>query len=453
MNSEGNVMSRMLEWDNLLLAVVRAGQGRREQPEVRQYAHRLEPELIQLRTELASGSPACGQCQTFTIYDPKERLITAPIYRERVMHHAVMGVCGPVLEQRLMHHTYACRVGKGTFRALDAAQRGAAAMGWFVKLDVRKFFDSIPRMTVLEMLARVFREERVYQIFRTILYAYSPGERGLPIGSLVSQHVANYYLSALDTYILQELRPHAVVRYMDDLAVWCREREQALDVLAGSRAFLAERLGLTLKTGFVQRTAQGMDFLGHRIYPHRITLSAARRRRFREHATLLHHLWVSCAETEAKVQERGTALVAATAHADCLVWRRGVFSRLKGERDENMIAPQPLPDQAIVKGERPQARTASCVAAVGSTTASTPDPPTAMAGSLSTATTTRASALAPAGSRSAQMEQVTHPAPASHEVGQNEKLPPLASNSKGQQAGANASGGSASTLFPSFSTL
>ncbi len=63
-----------------------------------------------------------GPYHQFTIFDPKERLITAPCFRDRVLHHAVTLVCEPVFERLLIADTFACRRGKGRIAAVERAR-------------------------------------------------------------------------------------------------------------------------------------------------------------------------------------------------------------------------------------------------------------------------------------------------------------------------------------------
>lgn len=392
MRTVGGLHARMWARENLLGAVHLAATGRRDRPEVQAYLARLEEELAALQEQLASARPQCGECLTFTIFDPKERLITAPVFRERVLHHAVMSVCGPVLDRRLIHHTYACRQGKGTVAALHAAQQAAGAAGWFLKLDVRKYFASIPHDRLFAALARVFREEKVLRLLATLVTAYRPGEtQGLAIGTLISQHLANFYLAPLDTLVLQELRPAGYVRYMDDMALWTAEAAGARAARDRLTEFADAELGLAFKTAFSNRTPHGMDFLGHRVFPQRLGLNRTSRRRYRAKLCRLHADWVSGRVDEATAQIRATALTAFTRHARCKTWRRRVVMNL---------------------GDGPQAGTACSVAGAGSTTAGTPDPPSATATPRTTGTTTSVSgpAPAPAERRSALMEQAGLPA-------------------------------------------
>ena len=398
MRTVGGLHEQMWDRENLLEAVCLAAKGRREQPAVRDFLDRLDEELESLRDQLADAQPRCGECMTFTIYDPKERLITAPVFRERVLHHAVMKVCGPVLDRRLIYHSYACRKGKGTVAALHAARQAAGAAPWFLKLDVRKYFESIPHARLFAALERVFREEAVLRILAALVMAYRPGlNHGLAIGTLVSQHLANFYLAPLDTMALQELRPSGYVRYMDDSALWTLEPDGVRKASDRLCEFATTMLGLEFKTAYSNRTTHGMDFLGHRVFPHRLGLNRPSRRRFCGKLRALHRDWETGRLDEATAQARATALTAFTSHARCLAWRRQVVRTL---------------------GDGPQAGTACCAAAVGSTTAGMPDLPTATATTRTTGTTTSVSGPvpAPADGRSALVEQVRLPVPAPQAV-------------------------------------
>ena len=392
MRTVGGLHERMLERGNLLQAVHLAAKGRREQPAVRRFLENTDAELARMRAELQSASPACGQCVTFTIHDPKKREITAPVFRERVLHHAVMNVCAPVLERRQIFHSYACRAGKGTHAALAAARKNAAAAPWFLKLDVRAYFASIPHDRLMAALGRVFREKAVIHLLEALVKAYAPGaERGLAIGTLVSQHLANFYLSSLDTRVVQELRPVGYVRYMDDLVLWLPEAAAARHAHDVLTRHAEDVLGLHFKPASIHRTARGMDFLGHRVFPHRLGLNRASRRRFQQKITALSRSWAAGGCAEATAQARAGALVAATAHAGCRAWRKRVILNLGG---------------------RPQGVTACCAAVAGSTTGRTSAPASATATRPTTATGTSASVPppAPAARRSALMEPACLPA-------------------------------------------
>jgi retron-type reverse transcriptase len=195
MKRTGNLFSKITARDNLRLAVYRALRGKRERRDAREFVADLEANLRRMAAGLQSGSFPLGRCIQFTIHDPKERLITAPCFAERVLHHAIMNVCEPEFERFLIDQTYACRRGKGRIAALQRAKRYSRQYPVMLKFDVRKCFDSIPHEHLLERLQRRFKDRSLLELFERIIDAHetSPGH-GLPIGSLMSQHLANFYL-------------------------------------------------------------------------------------------------------------------------------------------------------------------------------------------------------------------------------------------------------------------
>jgi retron-type reverse transcriptase len=83
------------------------------------------------------------------VRDPKPRIIHAPAYRDRVVHHALMRVVGPVWDRRFVHHNYACRIGRGLHRAAEACQRFARRRRWALRMDVRRFYESVDHEVLL----------------------------------------------------------------------------------------------------------------------------------------------------------------------------------------------------------------------------------------------------------------------------------------------------------------
>ncbi len=318
MKRVGYLWEQILDYDNLLWAYHRAARGKHQKAEVRQFASRLEENLARLREEVETGTFAYGRFHSFKVYEPKEREIHAAAFPE----HALMRVCEPAFERRLIHHCYACRCGKGRIKALEAAARFARANPWCVKMDVRKYFASIPHERVNELLARIFKDPRLLEAFGRILDAHhiAPG-RGLPIGSLTSQHLANQYLGSLDRQLTACGAVRGYVRYMDDFVCWGKDKPGLMDASKRTAEHLS-RLGLELKhTPSVQRTAGGMDFLGARVFPSHSRLSRTSKRRYRRKLHGISRLAGSAEISEEEAQVRLGALTAATLHVKAWEFR------------------------------------------------------------------------------------------------------------------------------------
>jgi RNA-directed DNA polymerase len=254
--------------ENLREAFLKAARGKRGKQEVVRFRADLQQNLMLLRKSLICGDTCVGNYHYFKIYDPKERIICAASFPERVLHHAIMNVCGPTLERASIFDSYACRLGKGQFACVNRAQHFSRGFSHYLKLDVRKYFDSIPHKTLLRALDAKYGDPGLASLFGRILSTYStyPG-CGLPIGNLCSQHFANFYLGCLDRFIKENLRCRGYVRYMDDFVLWHEELEWLREAGCRVRDFAMGNLSLGLKPAITGNTRDGLSLVGFRIFP------------------------------------------------------------------------------------------------------------------------------------------------------------------------------------------
>jgi len=265
----------------------------------------------------------------FRIRDPKPRIIHAPCFRERVLHHALMAHVGPALDRALVDDTYACRLGKGVLAAVRRAQHHGRRFPWYAKIDIRAYFASIDHAILLQRLARRFKDPGLLGLIARILDAHhtDPG-KGLPIGALTSQHFANYYLSDLDRLLLEHGGVRGLVRYMDDLVWWGDSRDQVRRALAAARDYAAEALRLEVKTPIqVGRSSQGLMFCGYRILPGCLLLSRRRKRRYAECRKQWEDAYAAGMIDATTLQAGYSTALAITAHADAAPWRREQLRR------------------------------------------------------------------------------------------------------------------------------
>lgn len=322
-------MAQIADAENLRLAFWKAAKGKRAKADCLAFRERLDEDLAALAAELLAGDVPVGNYHYFKVHDPKERLICAATFRERVLHHALMNVCEPVLERAAVFDSYACRKGKGRLLAVERAQGYARTRRWFLKMDIRKYFDSIHHDTLRSLLRRKFKDPLVLGVFDRILASYetAPG-RGLPIGNLTSQHFANFYLGPLDRFLKETLRHGAYVRYMDDFVVWGESGSELRAVGERVRAFLASELKLKLKSNTaINRTAFGMDFLGYRLFPGSVRLARRSKVRFTRKFRGCEAAHWRGEWSELVLQQRMQALLAFVMPADSGTFRRHVLQR------------------------------------------------------------------------------------------------------------------------------
>jgi len=160
-------------------------------------------------------------------------------------------------------------------------------------------------------------------LFGRIVRSFRGGMgRGLPIGSLTSQHFANFYLGWFDRFVKERMRVRGYVRYMDDMALWADSKAELTDALRAAEAYLRDELRLTLKPApYVNRVEHGMEFLGCRLYRWHAVLNRRSRRRYRRKLAWLERCRAGGAITEQQFQDRATALTAFTRTPGLCSWR------------------------------------------------------------------------------------------------------------------------------------
>lgn len=261
----------------LRAAARRAARGTRSTQAAR-FLCELESECLALQGELVAGTYQPGPFRTFRIQDPKPRLISAAPFRDRVVHHALCAAMEPVFERVAVFDSYACRPGKGTLAAVRRVQRLSRGHAWFAKVDVLHFFETVDLEVLLTRLRRYFPEPALLRLCETILRAGGPG---LPIGNLTSQHFANFLLGAVDHHALGRVRVGGWVRYMDDMLILGPDKDTV-------RAHADAVVGFTQSALHQQERVDarrlapvhtGVPFLGFRIWPHRVRMDRARKRR------------------------------------------------------------------------------------------------------------------------------------------------------------------------------
>jgi len=335
---------QICDFDNVYLAWKHARRGgKRKWAPVADFEFNLEQNLWGLCDDLRAQTYAPGPYRHFTITEPKVRRISAAPFRDRVVHHALMQVIWTIFDARMIDDSYACRVGKGTHRALDRAQHFARGQRYVLQCDVVEFFPSVDHALLKAQLFYHIACPQTRWLMEQILVSgvgvldahytpvYFPGDdlfavnrpRGLPIGNLTSQNWGNWYLNALDQFVKHELHCHAYLRYCDDFLLFADDKATLWSWRAEVIAFLATlRLTLHTERAQVYPVCAGIPWLGFRIYPDYRRLSRRNiktfMRRFRAQRDAYHRGELSLG----KVRESLRAWIAHAQHGDTYRLRR-----------------------------------------------------------------------------------------------------------------------------------
>lgn len=329
MKRQGQLLEEIADLKNLYEAFYKAQKGKVSKHYVGAYKKQLPQNLQRLQQQLFSGEVETGGYHTFTIYDPKKRLICATPFSQRVLHHALMNVCHASFEKQQIATSFASRPGKGTYAALDKAREYHRHFRWFLKLDVRKYFESIDHSILKQQLYRLFKDKDVLLIFDNIIDSYATeAGKSVPIGNLTSQYFANHYLLVADYYVKQRLCIPAYVRYMDDMVLWHHDKEALLEAGYRLQDYLARELRLQLKPFCLNESRKGLLFLGYLLFPGSVRLARRSKKRFIQKSWLYEGYLQTGRWSQKEFANHAMPMVACTEYANAREFRKNVYSAM-----------------------------------------------------------------------------------------------------------------------------
>lgn len=267
MKRHGNLYDKAFTPEALFAAFVDARKNKRATHSCLHFEKRLGSNLAALHEELTDGSYELLPYTTFQVFEPKQRTIHAPAFRDRVVQHAIYRVIQPIFDATFIAQSFACRPGKGTHGASDyvqAAMQQVPRDSYILQMDIRKFYYRIDRDILRALIERKIKDARLVDLM--MRFALHEQPTGVPIGNLLSQLYALIYLNAMDHFIKRALGVQHYARYVDDFALIGLTREQALDYRARIVRFLADELRLELSRNSIHRVSRGINFVGYRTW-------------------------------------------------------------------------------------------------------------------------------------------------------------------------------------------
>lgn len=265
---------KIYSFENLLLAAKKAKKGTSNKKNAGMFFFYLEPEILKLQEELITKTYSPGGYTYFEIKDPKRRTIAVAPFRDRVIHHGIVNIIEPIYEKSFIYHSYATRKEKGTHKAVAQAQKYLKNNYWYFKTDIEKYFDNINHEILLGFLQKKFKDKDFIYLLKKVICSGGKDGKGLPIGNLTSQFLANVYLNDFDHYVLNECKPGGYIRYMDDFVFFSNDKETLKDIQRRIVVYLNKHQHLSLKpkSTFFNSRLNGLPFLGRRIFPSTIRI-------------------------------------------------------------------------------------------------------------------------------------------------------------------------------------
>ena len=238
--------------------------------------------ITEIQNEIVSGNisfPEIWYREKVDGSSGKVRRIGIQNIKQQLYDYIAVEGLKPVLK-RIGEYQYASIEGRGTVKGKEVISHWIRNrnMRYFVKLDVRKCFESIDQNKMMEYLRRLVKNEPLLNLIELLIGNF---ERGLSIGSYLSQYLCNLYMSILYHEIKENmcrtrkgkrgnkrvnLVRHCLI-YMDDILL-IGPQKRDLEKAAKLTVRKASEMGLEIKPNYQVRQIDGncIDMLGFKIY-------------------------------------------------------------------------------------------------------------------------------------------------------------------------------------------
>ncbi len=264
-------MESVLSFDNLYKALKKSCRNVRWKTSVITYESNALKNTYTLRKELLDHTYKIGEYQIFRIHEPKEREIKATKIKDRQFQHSLCdNMVYDALTADASPNSCACMQGRGVDYCLNRVtkhmvdyNRKYGNTGWVLKCDIHRYFDSIPhRVARREVRRRVDDDDAVIYIYEII----SSFDKGIGLGSQLSQLIANAILQDMDNMLEKRYCIKHYIRYADDFVLMHPDKKHLEACLRAIRTYLAERgLELNPKT-CIYPMKQGVKMLNWHFY-------------------------------------------------------------------------------------------------------------------------------------------------------------------------------------------
>jgi RNA-directed DNA polymerase len=266
--------SRIYDMNSLYDAYRQSRKGIQWKMSTQKYTFNLLKNLCNTRDKLIMGEDVRKGFINFDLVERgKLRHISSVHFSERVVQRSLCdNALVPMLSKSLIYDNGASMKGKG----IDFSLRRTEAFihkyyrlygndGYVVSVDFSSYFENIQHKPLFELVEEQFTDKKLIKLIKDFIKAF--GDKGLGIGSQVSQVLAISFMNKIDHYIKEKLREKFYNRYMDDSLFIVRTKDEAHQILETVRK-LYEKFGIIVneKKTHIVKLSHGFTFLKTKFY-------------------------------------------------------------------------------------------------------------------------------------------------------------------------------------------
>lgn len=359
-----NVYEHIISDENILRAYYNARKGKRYRKQVLEFTKNLERNLIEIQDELKKEIINYPTYKEFYFYEPKCRLILSQDFKEVVKQWAFYQVLSPLFAKMYITDSYACIKGRGQIaavkrlyywlRLVNAPRYNAIKKGldtssmnkwYYLKIDFSKYFYRVDHEVMLSVLRRKIKDDRVVQWLETRIkspdmpFGLPAGmkpedvdindrlyDKGMPVGALISQMLANVYNDQIDQYAKRNLGIHYYIRYQDDIIILSDDKKQIKEWHKKLEQFANEIMKMELNDKTCIRPInQGIEFCGFRLWATHVKIRKSTALKMKRNLKGVMHRYNKGDITLEKANQVVSSYLGLLKHCDSYALRTEIF--------------------------------------------------------------------------------------------------------------------------------
>ncbi len=237
------------------------------------FTQNLEKELKQLLLELKEKRYQVQPVKRVEIDkdDGGKRLLGIPTVRDRIVQQCLSTIMTPIFDPHFHPSSYGYREGRSCHQAISKATLFIRRYNkrHVVDMDLSKCFDMLDHELILKFVKKRITDGSILALIKQFLNSgvmigstFENSELGSPQGGVISPLLSNIYLDEFDQEMMK--RKHRIVRYADDILIFCTSIKGAENALTVARHVLEVTLKLKVnehKT-HIAHSDTGIKFLG-----------------------------------------------------------------------------------------------------------------------------------------------------------------------------------------------
>ena len=256
------------------------------------FTQNLEKELKQLLLELKEKRYQAQPVKRVEIDkdDGGKRLLGIPTVRDRIVQQCLSNIMTPIFDPHFHPSSYGYRVGRSCHQAISKATLFIRRYNkrHVVDMDLSKCFDTLDHDLIIKCVKKRITDGSILALIKQFLKSgimigsmFEHSDIGSPQGGVISPLLSNIYLDEFDQEMMK--RQHRIVRYADDILIFCTSTSGAENALKVASQYLEVTLKLKVneRKTHIAHSDTGIKFLGVVIYTHHTGIQEKKLKHFK----------------------------------------------------------------------------------------------------------------------------------------------------------------------------